>query len=94
MAIEGISSLVGIRQTEEQKLRDKVKNERTEVKSESSDSGDKVEVSGDIAKFSSKLNEIPEERTSKIEELQKAIADGTYKVPSEDIAQGILDELI
>lgn len=57
--------------------------------------GDSVEVSGSIAgSHATALAQLPEVRTERIEELQSAIASGTYNVPSDKIAEMMIDELL
>ena len=94
MTIEGISALNGVQQAEEAKVRAeaKARQEKDKVRQES---GDSVEIAGnEVARLSSTLNDIPDVRSDKIEALQKEISEGTYKVPSEKLANIILDELI
>jgi flagellar biosynthesis anti-sigma factor FlgM len=93
MAIEGISSLGGVRQPDDQKVESdaQVQDKPEAGKTKSSD---KVDVaSGDVAQFKAQLEKVPDVRSDKIEALQKEIAAGTYKVPSERLAELVLDEL-
>jgi flagellar biosynthesis anti-sigma factor FlgM len=94
MAIEGINSLGGIRQPDDQKVENEsqVQDKPEAGKTRSSDKVDVV--SGDVAQFKAQLDKVPDVRSDKIEALQKEIAEGTYKVPSEKLAELVLDELI
>ncbi len=47
----------------------------------------------EIAKLKSEINNLPEIRTEKVQEIQKAVANGTYKIDSIKIAQKMIDEL-
>jgi negative regulator of flagellin synthesis FlgM len=91
MAIEGINALSGLKSTE------RVASERKAAKkseTESKPSADSVDInSNGISKFAEKLESVPDVRESKIAELQEQIANGAYKVPSEQLAEIILDEL-
>lgn len=94
MTIEGISSLNGVQQAEEAKVRAETRARQAKEPSPAR-FGDKVEIAGnEVARLSSTLNDIPDVRSDKIEALQKEISEGTYKVPSEKLANIILDELI
>jgi len=58
---------------------------------------DRVELSPqsrDIKKIHDILATTPEMRTEKVAELKKAIADGTYRVNTEDIADKMLKEMV
>lgn len=56
---------------------------------------DSVQLSGEaklFALFRQKLAQTPDIRKEKVEALKKAIAEGTYRVPAEEIAEAILRE--
>ena len=58
---------------------------------------DRVELSlqsRDMKKIHEILATTPEMRTEKVAELKKAIADGTYGVKTEDIADKMLKEMV
>jgi len=58
---------------------------------------DRVEISPqsrDMKKIHELLAATPEIRTEKVTALRKAIAEGTYKVKSEDIAEKMIQEFI
>lgn len=94
MTIEGISALNGVQQAEESRVRSEAKARQTK-ESAPVETRDSVEIAGnEVARFSSSLIDIPDVRSDKIDALQKEISEGTYKVPSEKLANIILDELI
>jgi flagellar biosynthesis anti-sigma factor FlgM len=92
MAIEGINALSGLKRT------DRVEADRKAGKKSEPEQGaasDSVDITnGGISTLASKLESIPDVRESKIAELQEQIKNGTYKVPSENLAEIILDELV
>lgn len=92
MAIEGINALNGL------KSPDRVEAERRESKKSGtaeSTASDSVDISnGGVSRLAAQLDTVPEVRQDKIEELQKQIANGTYKVPAEQLAEIVLDELV
>ena len=93
MEINGINPLGGPGQTDH-KIETNEKS-KTEINAPEANKADKVDVAGgDVAKFASQVAEIPEERTDRIEALQKAIADGNYEVSSEQVANSIIKEII
>ena len=93
MAIDGINPLGGVRQPDDQKVEEETKA-RDDFRSERAGSGDSVDfAAGDVAKFASQFDKIPDVRSDKIDALQQEIADGSYRVPSEDLAAIIIDEL-
>jgi negative regulator of flagellin synthesis FlgM len=58
---------------------------------------DRVELSPqsqDMKKIHEILATTPEMRTEKVAELKKAIADGTYRVKTEDLADKMLKEMV
>lgn len=58
---------------------------------------DRVELSPqsrDMKKIHEILATTPEVRTEKVAELKKAIADGTYRVKTEDIADKMVQEMV
>ncbi len=58
---------------------------------------DRVNLSGkakEIAEAQKAAAQLPEIRTDKVEAIQKAMADGTYKVDSAKVAGRLIDELI
>ena len=93
MSIEGISSLGGLSQAQDRKIENDAKA-KNQPKTEDVKKDDSVEVRGDVAKLKTALEDTPDVRSDKIEALQEQIKDGSYKVPSERIADIILDELI
>jgi negative regulator of flagellin synthesis FlgM len=50
--------------------------------------------SRDMKKINEILATTPEVRTEKVAELKKAIADGTYRVKTEDIADKMVQEMV
>lgn len=91
MAIEGINALNGLKQAERLESEKKAAKKNEQVDSSTKDS---VDISnGGIAKLAAKLESVPDVREDKIKEIQEQIANGTYKVPSEQLAALILDEL-
>ena len=94
MTIDGINPLEGVRQPRDSKVESDVKS--TDKAEDSVKSGaDKVDVAGgDVAAFAAQLNDIPDVRSDRIEALQREISEGTYKVPSDDLARIILGELV
>ena len=57
--------------------------------------GAKVDFSNTSVEFSKaaeKMEEVPEERAAKIEELKEKVSDDTYHVDSKKIAEKIIDE--
>jgi len=91
MAIEGINALSGL------KSPDRVNAERKEAQKSSSNekaASDSVDISsGGVSRLAAQLDLVPDVREDKINEIQEQIANGTYKVPSERLAEIILDEL-
>lgn len=58
---------------------------------------DRVELSSqsrDMKKIHEILATTPEVRTEKVAELKKAVAEGTYKVKTEDIADKMVKEMV
>ena len=58
---------------------------------------DRVELSSqsrDMKKIHEILATTPEVRTEKVAELKKAMAEGTYKVQTEDIADKMVQEMV
>lgn len=58
---------------------------------------DRVELSGkaqELAELKSMINQLPDVRTDKVQALEKAIANGTYKVDSLKVAGKMIDELV
>jgi negative regulator of flagellin synthesis FlgM len=58
---------------------------------------DRVEISPqsrDIKKIHEILATTPEMRTEKVAALKKAVADGTYKVKAEDVADKMIKEMV
>lgn len=58
---------------------------------------DRVNLSGqakDIAEMKNAMDQLPEVRTDKIREIEKAVTDGTYRIDSKKIAGRMIDELI
>jgi len=56
---------------------------------------DSVKLSGEarlFAAFKQRFAEAPAVRREKVDALKKAIAEGTYRVPAEEIAEAILRE--
>lgn len=93
MAIEGINALGSIRGADNQKVESENRTRR-QPEAQSTRSGDSVDVtSGDLTRFATQLETIPDVRSDKIEALQKEIASGDYKVPSKALAELILQEL-
>lgn len=98
MSIEGISALNGLLKSTGPKVEKRDGKAGASSKSQGTEakSGDSVQVSSGAVdeSFKAKLEMVPDMRSGKIEELQKDIADGNYKVPSEEIADIILSELL
>jgi len=70
------------------------------VKGESGSIGfgqDEADLSADLKKvqvLKTQLENMPEVRQEKVQELQKAISDGTYKVDSGKIADAMISDLL
>lgn len=95
MDMEGINPLGGLRQTEEQKIQSDAKIKREAEAEKTVQAGDKVEVAGgDVVSYAAQIEELPDVRSDKIQALQKEIAEGNYKVPSEQLADILIDELL
>lgn len=93
MAIESINSLGAIRGATNEKVESDTRTRR-QPETEGTRTGDSVDVSGgEITRFATQLESIPDVRSDKIEALQKEIASGEYKVPSQALANLILEEL-
>ena len=61
------------------------------------DKGTKVEISSTSVEFSKaaeKMDNVPKERTDKVEELKTMVQNGTYKVDSEKIAEKVLEDSV
>jgi len=75
---------------------------KTDQVSEKSSAGgagttDKVDLSDKakkIAELKNTINQLPEIRSDKIQAIEKAIADGTYKIDPQKIAGRLIDELV
>ena len=94
MTIDGINPLDGVRTPRDSKVESDAKSTG---KASGSDSvkPDKVDVAGgDVAAFAAQINDIPDVRSDRIEALQQEISNGTYKVPSDELAEIILGELV
>lgn len=93
MEIDGINPLDGLNQPEQTPIAEDTSS--TEVKQEQTPVQDTVEVTGgDISRFSAQLDEVPEVREDSVEALKEQIAEGSYQVPSEDVASKVLEELL
>jgi flagellar biosynthesis anti-sigma factor FlgM len=58
---------------------------------------DRVDLSGkakEIAEMKNTMDQLPEIRNDKVQAIQKALTDGTYKVDSRKIAGRLIDEVI
>ncbi|MBI5639117.1 MAG: flagellar biosynthesis anti-sigma factor FlgM [Nitrospirae bacterium] len=58
---------------------------------------DKVDLSGkakELAELKNAIGQLPDIRTDKVQAIEKAITDGTYKVDSRKVAGKMIDELI
>ena len=58
---------------------------------------DRVDLSGkakEIGELKNDIAHLPEIRTDKVDAIQKALSDGTYKVDSMKIAGRLIDEVI
>ena len=94
MAIEGISSLGGINQPEDRKIGSDKRVDREKQADQPADGSDTVEISnGEAARLNSLFDSIPDVRSEKVEALQQQIADGSYNVEPEALAESILEEL-
>ena len=49
---------------------------------------------GKLKTLEASLNDLPEVRQKKVEQLQQAIQDGTYRVTDHDIAGAVLSDLL
>jgi len=61
------------------------------------DRTDRVDLSGkakEMVEMQNTINQLPEVRTDKVNEIGKAVNNGTYKVDSGKIAQKMIDELV
>lgn len=66
-------------------------------KAEKATISDRVELSGrarQIAELKSAIEQLPDIRVEKVQEIKKAIAEGTYKIDSRKIAGKLIDELV
>lgn len=70
----------------------KVKPSQSASRSEPQDSVKLSDEAKALAALQKRLAESPEVRTEKVEALKRAIANGTYRVSAEDIADAILRE--
>lgn len=70
----------------------KVKPSQAAEKSQPQDSVKLSDEAKALAALQKRLAEVPDVRTEKVEALKKAIADGTYRVPAEKIAEAMLRE--
>lgn len=94
MTIDGINPLDGVREPRDSKVESEVKN-TDKADSSARAKSDKVDVAGgDVAAFAAQLSDIPDVRSDRIEALQREISNGTYKVPSDELARIILGELV
>jgi len=58
---------------------------------------DRVNLSGkakEIANLKNAVTQLPDIRTDKVQEIEKAIKNGTYKIDSLKIAGKIIDEIV
>lgn len=94
MTIDGIDPLGRLNKAEQRTERD-VRSSKP-AKASNEPARDTVEVSSDsqISNLAAAVSELPEVRTERIEALQAAINDGSYNIPSDDIAAKIIEELI
>ena len=94
MAIEGISSLGGINQPEDRKVGSDKRVDREKKADQPADGSDTVELSsGEAARLNSLFDSVPEVRSEKVEALRQQIADGSFNVEPEALADSILEEL-
>ena len=94
MTIDGIDPLGRLNKAEQRAERD-IRSTGS-AKAEKEPARDTVEVSSDgqISNLAAVVSDLPEVRTERIEALQAAISEGTYNIPSDDIAAKIIEELI
>ena len=93
--------IYGNKVTEAQDVRKAEKTGRNEpagekVPAEKTESADKVELSSaarKIDELKAVIGGLPEIRSDKVQEIGKAISDGTYKVDPQKIAGRMIDEL-
>jgi len=58
---------------------------------------DRVDLSGkakEMAELRNVIDQLPEIRTDKVQSIEKAINDGTYKIDAKKIANKMVDELV
>lgn len=58
---------------------------------------DRVDLSGkakEMAELRNAIDQLPEIRTDKVQSIEKAINDGTYKIDAKKIANKMVDELV
>ncbi|MBA4373171.1 MAG: flagellar biosynthesis anti-sigma factor FlgM [Thermodesulfovibrio sp.] len=58
---------------------------------------DRVDLSGkarEMAEMRNTIDRLPEIRTEKVQSIEKAVNDGTYKIDSQKIANKMINELI
>jgi negative regulator of flagellin synthesis FlgM len=81
------------------KIQELKKNQEAERKDESQSSGnqkDKISLSGraqEINELKGIIENLPDIRTDKVEEIKKAIDSGTYNFDSMKVAEKILEEI-
>ncbi|MGC2062664.1 MAG: flagellar biosynthesis anti-sigma factor FlgM [Thermodesulfovibrionales bacterium] len=58
---------------------------------------DRVDLSGkakEMAEMINTITQLPEIRTDKVQSIEKAVNDGTYKIDAKKIADKMIDELV
>jgi len=76
---------------------DKTTTSNTQGKASSSSSTEQVAISSkakDIQKATEAVNAAPDIRIEKLEQIKNQIADGSYRVSSEQLAEKILENII
>lgn len=58
---------------------------------------DRVDLSGkarDMAEMRNAIDQLPEIRTEKVQSIEKAVNDGTYKIDAQKVANKMINELV
>lgn len=80
---------------EAQKI-DKKKSVKSSGSAEGAEKGDRVDISGragEAARYKNEISQLPDMRTEKMQAIEKAIAEGSYRVDPDKIAGKIIEEL-
>ncbi len=70
-----------------------VKNKVSSANVEETVAKDRVEISGKMKELMALINQIPDVRKEKLEEIKKSIESGNYRIDSSKIAEKILREI-